>query len=123
MTKDSAVINIDNRILRDLLEKGVTVIDIRRKEEWKETGTIAGSHLLTLFDANKQMIEPEGWIEEVKKLVPLDNPVILVCRLGNRTIPACQLLADAGYSKVYNVTAGMAAWISEGLPVDESSLG
>jgi rhodanese-related sulfurtransferase len=68
------------------------------------------------------MINPEEWVKKVGRLVPIDKSVILLCRLGNRTIPACQLLADAGYSKIYNVTAGITAWIAEGMPIEKFNL-
>ncbi len=122
MTSTGTVINIDNKTLQELLEKETAIIDIRREEEWKETGIIYGSYLLTLFNENKEMINPEEWVEKVGRLVPIDKSVILLCRLGNRTIPACQLLADAGYSKIYNVTAGITAWIAEGMPIEKFNL-
>ncbi len=122
MTSTGTVINIDNKTLLELLEKETAIIDIRREEEWKETGIIYGSYLLTLFNENKEMINPEEWVKKVGRLVPIDKAVILLCRLGNRTIPACQLLADAGYSKVYNVTAGITAWIAEGMPIEKYNL-
>ncbi len=122
MTSTGTVINIDNKTLLELLEKETAIIDIRREEEWKETGIIYGSYLLTLFNENKEMINPEEWVKKVGRLVPIDKSVILLCRLGNRTIPACQLLADAGYSKIYNVTAGITAWIAEGMPIEKFNL-
>jgi rhodanese-related sulfurtransferase len=38
--------------------------------------------------------------------------------VGNRTIPASQLLVKAGYSTVYNVTGGIVLWIEAGLPIE-----
>ncbi len=44
------VINIDNAELAQLVKSGVTVIDIRTRPEWEETGIVSGSKLLTYFD-------------------------------------------------------------------------
>ena len=47
-----------------------------------------------------------------------DQPVIVICRSGNRTRAASQLLSQqAGYATVYNVKDGMRAWVQEGRPV------
>jgi len=114
---DAGSININNQELSALLKQGVTIVDIRTEPEWRQTGVIAGSHLLTLFDEKRQVVDPQGWLGKVKALVPLDKPVILICRVGNRTVPATQFLVKSGYAKVYNVTGGIVPWIKAGMPV------
>ncbi len=113
----SGIININNEELSALLKRGVAIVDIRTELEWRQTGVIPGSHLLTLFDERRQVIDPQGWLKKVKALVPPDKPVILICRVGNRTAPATRILVNAGYSTVYNVTGGIVPWIKAGLPV------
>ena len=44
------VIEIGNKALASLIEKQVPIIDIRRQEEWAQTGIIEGSILMTFFD-------------------------------------------------------------------------
>ncbi len=41
-----------------------------------------------------------------KKGLGKDDTVILMCRSGNRSAQAANMLADAGYTKVYNVVDG-----------------
>lgn len=115
---DADVTNITNQELSTLLHKGAALIDIRTEPEWKQTGIIPGSHLLTLFDEQRRVVDPDGWLAKVKTIVPLDKPVILICRVGNRTVPATQFLVRSGYKKVYNVTGGIVPWIKAGLPVE-----
>lgn len=115
---DAGVINITNQELSTLLRKGAALIDIRTELEWKQTGIIPGSHLLTLFDEQRRVVDPDSWLAKVKTIVPLDKPVILICRIGNRTIPATQFLSRSGYKQVYNVTGGIVPWIKAGLPVE-----
>ncbi len=111
------VLNIDNTELARLLASGVAVVDIRTEPEWKETGVVPGSHLITLFD-EKGRADPPNWLEKVKGVAKPDQPVILICRTGNRTRPATQFLSQqAGYKTVYNVTKGIVAWGREGRPV------
>jgi len=116
-TADAEIININNQELTGLLKQGVPIIDIRIDAEWHQTGIIPGSHLLMLFDEKRQVVDPDGWLKKVKELILVDKPVILICRTGNRTIPATKFLVRSGYSKVYNVTGGIMPWIKAGLSV------
>ena len=42
-------IDIDNNKLKGLIDEGGPVVDVRHLDEWKTTGVIDGSHLLTFF--------------------------------------------------------------------------
>lgn len=107
------VINIDNAELARLTAKGVPVIDIRTVGEWKSTGVIPGSKLLTFFD-EKGNANPAQWLASAKGIAKPDQPVILICRSGNRTRAATQFLSEqAGYKTVYNVSNGLNGWLSE----------
>ena len=107
------VINIDNAELALLAAKGVPVIDIRTAGEWKSTGVIPGSKLLTFFD-EKGNANTAQWLASAKGLATPDQPVILICRSGNRTRAATQFLSEqAGYKTVYNVSSGVNGWLSE----------
>lgn len=111
------IIGIDNTQLASLSSSGVPVIDIRRTPEWEETGIVAGSHLLTYFDENDNA-DPAAWLEKVKAFAKPGDPVIVICRSGNRTKAVSQFLSQqAGYMKVYNVKYGIRGWIKEGRPV------
>ncbi|MGB9496231.1 MAG: rhodanese-like domain-containing protein [Azonexus sp.] len=111
------VIDIDNAELAQLAKSGVTVIDIRTQPEWEETGIVAGSKLLTFFD-EKGRADPAAWLEKLKPIVKPGDPVIVICRSGNRTKPVSQLLSQqAGYAKVYNVKNGLKGWRRDNGPV------
>jgi rhodanese-related sulfurtransferase len=108
------VVNIDSAELARLAASGVTVIDIRTEPEWRETGVVAGSKLLTFFD-EKGRADPPAWLAKVKALAQPDQPVVLICRSGNRTRAASQFLfQQAGYKTVYNVTGGTLQWRKDG---------
>jgi len=47
--------NLNNEQLKTLLEQGVPMYDIRRPEEWRQTGVVAGSRLLTFVDAGARL--------------------------------------------------------------------
>ena len=104
--------NIDNAQLKILIAQGVPVYDVRRAEEWRQTGVVEGSRKLTWVDASgkpNQEFLPR-LIAEVDKTAP----VILICRSGNRTDQlARELMEKHGYAQVYNVRNGIVGWIGE----------
>lgn len=107
---------VDNGRLSELMEEGVTLVDVRRPDEWAETGVVEGSHLLTAFDERGNLVET--FPADLHRLVKPDEPVAIICRVGNRTgLLAWAMRGQAGYEEVYNVTDGITAWIAEGRPV------
>ena len=44
-------INVNNSELKALLAQGVPLYDVRRPEEWRQTGVVEGRHKLTYVDA------------------------------------------------------------------------
>lgn len=105
--------NVGNGELTKLIASGAKVIDIRRPEEWKETGVVAGSHLLTAFDKSGKLMP--SFPTELERLVKKDEPVVIICRTGSRTgFLARAMVEQAGYKEVYNVTDGITRWIAEG---------
>lgn len=111
------IINIDTAELARLTGQGIPLVDIRTEGEWKSTGVIAGSKLITLFDESGRANPPQ-WLEKIKAVAKPEQAVILLCRSGNRTRAATQFLsAQAGYKTVYNVTKGINTWIGEGRPL------
>lgn len=108
--------NLDNSQLKTLLDQDIEIIDIRRPDEWQQTGIIENSKLLTFVDANGK-INPE-FLSRFTSAVDKDEPVILICRTGNRTSQLARyLVEEMGYSNVYNVRNGIMQWIREKQPV------
>ena len=108
--------NVDNAGLQQLLDRGVPVVDIRRPDEWRETGVLQGSALLTFVDANGR-VRP-GFLETLAEHHPPTEPLVLICRTGNRTdVLGRHLVERMGYTRVYNVRDGITEWIRKGLPV------
>jgi rhodanese-related sulfurtransferase len=111
------VTEVDNPALQSLQAKGVTIIDVRRPDEWKQTGIVEGSHGITFFDA-KGGYDVEAWLNELSVLIKPDEPFILVCARGVRSSKIANLLDERlGYSAVHNVSNGILNWLEEGNPV------
>lgn len=121
LSAQAEVINIDNVELARLAASGAAVIDIRTAPEWKETGVISSSKLLTFFD-DKGRVDAPVWLEHLKSLTKLGQAVVLICRSGNRSSIAAQFLSkQTGYKTVYNATGGLNTWTREGRPVVPSN--
>ncbi len=111
------VVEVDNAQLARLLAAGVPIIDIRTEGEWRESGIVPGSRLLTFFDERGHS-DPPVWLQKVQGVANAKQPVIVICRSGNRTKAASQFLSEqAGYQTVYSVKGGIRAWEKEGLPL------
>lgn len=108
--------NIDNAELKKLLDRNVKIVDLRRPDEWKQTGVVKDSKLLTAFDGTGRFVQ--SFPADFTDFVTPDEEVILICRTGNRSsVLANMLVEQANYMKVYNVTDGIVDWIKAGNPV------
>ncbi|MEE2622244.1 MAG: rhodanese-like domain-containing protein [Pseudomonadota bacterium] len=110
----SDVIEIGNIELKSLLQKKIPLIDIRREDEWKSTGIVENSILMTFFDKNGKANTNE-WLKELNKIANKNDPVILICRTGRRTGIISKFLSEkVGYRLIYDVTDGITDWIKKG---------
>lgn len=108
--------NLDNAQLQAALEKGTPIFDIRRPDEWRQTGIIEGSQLLTFVDGGGKL-KPE-FLPTFSQKVAKNDPVILICRTGNRTSSlATHLIENMGYTNILNVRHGITGWLGDDLPV------
>ena len=110
--------NVSNDQLKELLAKNVAIVDIRTEPEWQETGIIEGSKTIVSFGKDGRM-NPK-FMADFKKVAGKGDPVILICRTGSRSAVLSNALATSeGYTNIYNVTQGIAAWIKDGNPVSK----
>jgi rhodanese-related sulfurtransferase len=113
--QQGGVSNVSNTELQTLLDEKVTLVDIRLPEEWQETGIVAGSQPITLFQKDGSVAA--DFLTKIQQVAPMDKPVALICRTGNRTRAGSEMLVQVGYKQVYNVTHGITGWIKEGKAV------
>lgn len=110
------VIDIDNEEIKKLLKKNIPIIDIRTYEEWKETGVIPNSLLITFFDQNGNYNLNE-WHNTLLKVSSKNNEIILICRTGRRTKLAGNMINKNFNIVVYNAKNGIKSWIDSKLNV------
>lgn len=95
----------------------VTLVDIRRPDEWALTGVGEGAVPINMLDRD--------FIEQVSAQVGGDHskPVALICARGVRSRKMSVRLQQAGFTNIIDVPEGMlgsgagAGWIKRGLPV------
>lgn len=83
------------------------VVDIRRPEEWAETGVVEGSVLLTFTS-------PERFLAQLGPALADGRDLVLICRSGNRTQAAADALAGRIPNRIVSVEGGIRRVISEG---------
>lgn len=81
-------------------------IDVRQPEEWREGVNSLGLSKISLGALNSHLHTLEK-----------DKHYILVCRSGNRSGTAAQMMEIAGFQRLANFQGGMLAWNSRRYPV------
>ena len=106
-----------------LVEAGkMTLIDIRRPEEWRQTGVAQNAKRIN-------MEHPQGLVAFLRQIAAEvkgdgNAPIGLICRTGNRTTHVQQVMQEVGFANVFNIKEGMVGsaagpgWIARGLPVE-----
>ena len=86
------------------------IIDIRREEEWKETGVIEGAELITAFQKDGS-IHPEFQNKFFSIAVSKEISIVLYCRTGNRTNAlGIALMNQLGSTNVSHLSYGIKSW-------------
>lgn len=95
----------------------VVLVDIRRPDEWADTGVPEGAIRLDMtssaFEARLASLKAEN----------PGKPIALICRTANRTRTVLQQLTERGWQGLVNVRGGMlgdgreAGWLAEKLPL------
>jgi rhodanese-related sulfurtransferase len=101
---------VDVRTANDALSSNddAQIVDVREPAEWAETGVPQGAVLIPLAE-----VESRAPAE-----LDADSPVYVICRSGNRSRTASDVLIGLGFTAVYNVDGGVTAWLDAGLPAE-----
>lgn len=103
----------------------LTIIDVRLPQEWAETGLPSGALGISLQNPETLRARPD-FVEDVLHALggEQDTPVALICASGTRSAFAAELLASAGFSKVYDISEGVVGgahgpgWLKRHLPTE-----
>ena len=106
---DRQVTNLGVRIT----PRGAKAFVLFYRAAGRKTGTIAGSHLLTFFDANGAH-DTGAWLRALETIAGTGRPVALICHGGKRSFRVARLLdRRPGDRRVYNARQGVSGWIAE----------
>ena len=112
------VIDINNRELSDLIKKTINIIDVRTQKEWKSTGIIKGSFLMTLLNKNKKFVF-EDWYKMFNNKFGRNKSIIFVCASGVRSNYISNLVKKKDPDLiVYNLKKGINNWIRSGYNIE-----
>lgn len=99
--------NIDIDSYREHFKPGDHVlVDVREIEEWVG-GHLPGAIHIPLNDLPVRLAE-----------ISADQPVVVVCASGVRSLYGGQFLIENGYPEVYNLEGGTKTWMLKGLPLE-----
>jgi len=87
-----------------LQKEGAFMLDVREVSEWNE-GHMPGATLIPLGELPARLGE-----------VPQDQPIVVVCRSGNRSATGRDTLLRAGFETVASMRGGMNDWKVSGYP-------
>ena len=102
----------------------VKIIDVRTPEEFIFVGNADIAWKIPIAAQSDQWDADKGqfpmyllpdFVERVQRIAGPDDTLLVMCRSGGRSAMAVNLLAEAGFRKVYSITDGM-----EGDPVRDA---
>ena len=105
MNEQATSIHLSPARARELVDEGAEVIDVRRDYEW-EAGHLGGARRIEVNELTSRS-------DEIRR----DQPVVFVCRAGNRSGMAAEAFRQAGWD-AYHVEGGLQAWVDAGLPFE-----
>jgi len=90
-------------------EAGVTVLDVRRPEEFAD-GHIAGAVNVNVM--------ADDFVDQLADLDP-DARYVLHCKSGARSAKALEVLKQRGFTNVAHMNEGFDGWQAAGQPVEQ----
>ena len=87
------------------------VVDVREDNEWDKSRIPGALHV------GRGVLE--GSIES--RIPQKATPIVVYCQGGGRAAVAADVLGKMGYTNVWSLAGGLAAYQAAGLPVDKSS--
>lgn len=93
------------------------IVDVRTRSEYEHVGRVEGTPLIEWRRDGEAQPDPK-FAERIAAAFPdKGEPLLLLCRSGVRSHYGAEVLAQAGYTRVYNVLSGFEqGWRPAGLP-------
>ena len=108
------VVDVNNEQIVELSKTNIPIVDVRSSSEWDQTGVIPTSILLTFFDKEGNY-DLDKWYEKLLLEIEEGEPIILICRSGNRSRIIAEMMDKEFDNIIYNAKRGITSWIDEKL--------
>ena len=108
------VVDVNNEQILELSKTNIPIVDVRSSSEWDQTGVIPTSILLTFFDKEGNY-DLDKWYEKLLLEIEEGEPIILICRSGNRSRIIAEMMDKEFDNIIYNAKRGITSWIDEKL--------
>ncbi|MFT7002913.1 MAG: rhodanese-related sulfurtransferase [Sulfurimonas sp.] len=112
--KDDSVYIATDTLSKSFITKHIPIIDIRTQREWRETGVVANSQLITFYNDDKTINE-ESFMKKLQKVVRKRDTFAILCRTGNRANRVSRYLNSKGYTHVISLSGGIKMGIKNGV--------
>jgi rhodanese-related sulfurtransferase len=89
----------------ELYQNGTFLLDVRTQAEWDDAHA-PNTTLIPLDELPNRLNE-----------LPKEELIVVICRSGNRSATARDLLLDAGFTQVTSMSGGLTEWASKGYPI------
>ena len=93
--------------VRLINKEDALVLDVREANELAQGSIIDAKHV-----ALSILPEKVSALNEDK-----NKPIVVFCKMGNRSAQACKLLLKNSYTNVFGLKGGITAWINDQLPI------
>jgi rhodanese-related sulfurtransferase len=113
-------------------DPNAVLLDVRDRTEFNFVGHPIGAINIPWKDAPTWQPNP-NFLSDVRQRIAPNAPVLIICRSGQRSLDACKVLIEAGYTDVSNVEEGfegpldehkhrntVGGWRAHGLPWQQS---
>jgi rhodanese-related sulfurtransferase len=87
-------------------QEGAFLLDVRENSEWDEFHVPGTTHI------------PLGELAERVDELPRDQPIVVICRSGNRSQQGRDILLEAGFSDATSMDGGLKEWLALGYPTE-----
>lgn len=95
--------------VRLINKEDAMVLDVRESNELGQGSIIDSKHIALSALPDK--------LNDLS--IDKEKPILVTCKLGNRSAQACKLLLKNSYSNVFGLKGGLTAWQNEQLPLSK----
>ncbi|XP_039042367.1 thiosulfate sulfurtransferase 18-like [Hibiscus syriacus] len=117
----SQAVTLDVVEAKHLIQSGYVnvYIDVRTVEEYKK-GHVEAEKILNIpymFNTPEGMVKNPEFMKEVSSFCKVEDPLIVDCQSGVRSLHATADLLKCGFKNVANMGGGYLAWNEKGLGI------